>query len=164
VRELLAVALVLLLLGFLLVVVASRKRRGKGLGPGETVALDDVTLFSEKLKLVGRPDRIVRTDDGLIPEEWKGSKRVYPSHRAQLGVYFLLVEEEYGERPPYGVVVLGDGSRVRVENTEALRTEVLDVAEKIREHRRKIGEEIPVSQPAWKCRACGQRGNCRQGR
>jgi CRISPR-associated exonuclease Cas4 len=161
-RELVAVALVLLLLGIALVVVTSRRRRGRGLGPGETVALDDVTLFSERLKLVGRPDRIVRTDEGLIPEEWKPSKKVYPSHRAQLGAYFLLIEEEYGERPPYGVVVLCDGSRVRVENTEALRLEVLAIAEKLREHRRKIEEEIPVSQPAWKCRGCGQRGNCRQ--
>jgi CRISPR-associated exonuclease Cas4 len=160
--ELLAVALVLLLLGIALVVVTSRRRWGRGLGPGETVALDDETLFSSRLKLVGRPDRLVRTDEGLIPEEWKPSKRVYPSHRAQLGAYFLLVEEEYGERPPYGVVVLGDGSRVRVENTEALRSEVLAVAAKIREHRRKIAAEIPVSQPAWKCRGCGQRGNCRQ--
>jgi CRISPR-associated exonuclease Cas4 len=120
---LLFVALVLALLGWLLIVVSARGREGRGLGPGETVALDDLSLFSERLMLVGRPDRLVRTEEGLIPEEWKPSKKVYPSHRAQLGAYFLLIEEEYGERPPYGVVVLGDGSRVRVENTEALRLE-----------------------------------------
>jgi CRISPR-associated exonuclease Cas4 len=67
------------------------------------------------------------------------------------------LEEAYGERPPFGVVVLGDGLRVEVENTEALRLEVLAIAEKIRERRRAIGEEIPVQQPAWKCRICGQR-------
>lgn len=160
---LIVVALVLALLGWLLIVLSTRGREGRGLGPGETVALDNVTLCSERLKLIGRPDRLVRTEEGLIPEEWKPSKRVYPSHRAQLGAYFLLVEEEYGERPPYGVVVLGDGSRVRVENTEALRSEVLDIAQKIREHRARIREEIPVNSPAWKCRACGQRGNCSQG-
>src|SRR3954451_10497234 len=143
--EALSVALVLGLLGLLLVVFAVRGRRKRGLGSGETVALDDVTLFSERLKLVGRPDRIVRQDGTLIPEEWKSSKRVNQGHRLQLGAYFLLIEEEYGERPPFGVVVLGNGSRVEVENTEALRSEVLAIAETIREHRARLREEIAVS-------------------
>ena len=136
--------------------------RIRGLGSGETVALDNVTLYSERLRLVGRPDRIVRDSERFIPEEWKSSKKVSHGHRLQLGAYFLLIEEEYGERPPFGVVVLGDGSRVEIENTEALRSEVLAIAEKIRERRRAIVEEIPVRQPAWKCRMCGQRGNCGQ--
>lgn len=160
--ELLAFALVLGLVGLLLVVVASRWRAARGLASGDAVALDDLTLFSERLKLVGRPDRIVRQGGSLIPEEWKSAKRVSRGHRLQLGAYFLLIEEEYGERPPFGVVVLGDGSRVEVENTEALRSEVLAIAEEIRERRRVLGDEIPVRQPAWKCRICGQRGNCGQ--
>ncbi len=134
--ELLAVALALAVLGLLLVVFAVRGRWKRGLGSGETVALDDVTLYSARLKLIGRPDRIVRKGETLIPEEWKSSKRVNRGHRLQLGTYFILIEEEYGVRPPFGVVVLGDGSRVQVENTERLRSEVLSVAEKIREHRR----------------------------
>src|SRR3954454_18171961 len=146
--QLLAVALVLGLLGLLLVVFAKRGRRERGLGSGRTVALDDVTLFSERLKLVGRPDRIVRQGDTLIPEEWKSSKRVNDGHRLQLGAYFLLIEEEFGVRPPFGVVVLGDGSRVEVKNTDDLRSKVLGVAERIRERRRAIHEEIPVRQPA----------------
>src|SRR5215210_327239 len=162
--ELLAVALVLGLLGLLLVVLSKRGRAVRGLGSGETVALDDVTLFSERLKLVGRPDRVVRQGEHLIPEEWKSGKRVSDGHKLQLGTYFLLIEEKYGVRPPFGVVVLGDGKRVKVENTERLRSEVLAVAQKIREHRAKIRTEILVRQPAAKCRVCGQRGNCGQAR
>lgn len=162
--DLLSVALVLGLLGLLLVVLAVRGRRSRGLGHGETVTIDDVTLFSERLKLVGRPDRIMRQGKSLIPEEWKSAKRVTDGHKLQLGTYFLLIEEEYGVRPPFGVVILGDGSRVQVENTERLRSEVLAVAQKIREHRAKIREEILVRQPAAKCRVCGQRGNCGQAR
>ena len=160
--ELLSVAVGLAVLGVLLVVVSWRLRHERGLGPGATVVLDDRTLISERLKLVGRPDRIIRQGDTLIPEEWKSAKRVREGHRLQLGTYFLLIEEEFGVRPLFGVVVLGDGSRVEVKNTERLRLEVLAVAERIREHRRRIDEEIPVSQPAAKCRACGQRGNCGQ--
>src|SRR5947209_14694803 len=105
-----AVALGLLGLGLLL--VARRVRRVRGLGAGETVALDDVTLYSPRLRLVGRPDRIVKQGGTYIPEEWKSARRVRHGHRLQLGAYFLLIEEEYGVRPPFGVVVLGDGIRV----------------------------------------------------
>src|SRR3954468_19956127 len=151
---LIAVGLVLGLLGLLLVVLSKGGRERRGLGSGRTVALDDVTLYSERLKLVGRPDRIVRQGEWLIPEEWKSSKRVNQGHRLQLATYFLLIEEEFGVRPPHGGVVLAGGGRVPVKNTEGLRAEVLSVAEKIREHRRKSQEEIPVRQPAAKCRAC----------
>ncbi len=160
IARLFAAALVLALLGLLLVVLSWLGRKARGLGSGKTVALDNVRLFSEVYGLVGRPDRIVRDGGHLIPEEWKSSRKVSHGHRLQLGAYFLLIEEEYGERPPFGVVVLGDGSRVQVENTEALRSEVLSIAEKMRERRRALGEEIPVRQPAWKCRMCGQRENC----
>lgn len=162
--QLLAVALVLGLLGALLVVLSKRRRAARGLGSGETVALDDVMLFSERLRLVGRPDRIVRQGGSLIPEEWKSAKRVSHGHRLQLATYFLLIEEQYGERPPFGVVVLGNGSRVEVKNTERLRSEVLSIAERIRAARRALREEIPVRQPAAKCRMCGQRENCGQAR
>src|SRR4051812_10384760 len=81
IARLFAVALVMGLLGLLLVVLSKRGRGLRGLGSGETLALDDVTLFSERLKLVGRPDRIVRQGGSLIPEEWKSAKKVSHGHR-----------------------------------------------------------------------------------
>ena len=160
--ELLTLALALGAVGLVLVVLSWRERRGRGLGSGETVALDDVTLFSERLNLVGRPDRLVRHGEHVIPEEWKSAKRVSEGHRLQLATYFLLIEDEYGVRPPFGVVVLGDGTRCRVKNTERLRSKVLAIASRIRGHRRALRKEIAVRQPAGKCRVCGQRRNCRQ--
>jgi CRISPR-associated exonuclease Cas4 len=151
-------------LGLILLLVSRRSRAARGLGVDETFALDNVTLYSERHRLVGRPDRIVKTGDDYIPEEWKSSKRVSHGHRLQLGVYFILIEEAYGVRPPFGVVVLGDGSRVEVKNTDALRAEVLAVAAEIHEHRAKLTDMIPVHQSANKCRACGQRANCGQAR
>lgn len=155
-------ALVLALLALLLLLVAKRARTTRGLGSGETVALDDVTLYSARLKLAGRPDRILKRGGTYIPEEWKSSRRVSHGHRLQLGTYFILIEERYGVRPPFGVVVLGDGSRIEVPNTDALRSEVLSIAAQIRELRRKVTSPIPVTQPAHKCRRCGQRANCVQ--
>jgi CRISPR-associated exonuclease Cas4 len=120
-----------------------------------------IAIDSDRNRLFFRGFRLYSS---FLVQCYSEAKRVNDGHRLQLGTYFLLMEEEYGERPPFGVVVLGDGSRVEVENTEALRSEVLAIAEKIREHRRKMREEIPVRQPAWKCRVCGQRGNCGQAR
>ena len=62
--------------------------------PSLTVALDDRTLYSDRLKLVGRPDRLVREGEWIVPEEWKSSKRVGDGHRLQLATYFLLIEED----------------------------------------------------------------------
>jgi CRISPR-associated exonuclease Cas4 len=158
----LLVAFVLATLGLGLLLYAVRARAARGLGRGKTIALDDVTLYSERLKLVGRPDRIVKEGNTYIPEEWKSAKRVSHGHRLQLGAYFILIEEKYGVRPPYGVVVLGDGSRVTVQNTDALRADVLAIAEAIRVRRARLTQPVPVSQPANKCRRCGQRANCSQ--
>jgi CRISPR-associated exonuclease Cas4 len=149
--------------GLLLIAWALRTRKNRGLGAGKTEALDDLVLVSQALKLVGRPDRITRQGEFLIPEEWKPSaRRIYPGHRLQVIAYCLLVEEHFGVRPPHGVVVLAGGKRVEVPNTEELQAEVLTVAARIREHRQNIREEIPVRQPAAKCCACGQLSHCRQ--
>jgi CRISPR-associated exonuclease Cas4 len=103
-------------------------RRDRGLGEERTVALDNVMLTSRRLGLTGRPDRLVKADGTIIPEEWKSSRRVWPSHRAQMGTYFLLIEEELRIRPTHGFIVLGDGTRHRIENTSELRAYVLELS------------------------------------
>jgi CRISPR-associated exonuclease Cas4 len=132
----------LALFGLALVVRALWTRRARGLGAGQTVALDNVTLFSKEHLLVGRPDRIVKQGGSLVPEEWKSSKKVEAWHIAQLGTDFILIEETYRVRPPYGVIVLGDGARKRIKNTEALRRRVLGVARRIREARPRLDSEV----------------------
>ena len=81
-----------------------------------------------------------------------------------MACYFLLIEEELRVRPTHGFVVLGDGTRQRVENTEELRAWVLGLAGQIRAARARVGEAIPVDPRPGQCCACGQRGNCRQAR
>ncbi len=162
---LLAASVVVAVLGLVLAAWSLAARKARGLTYGKTLSLDSVTLTSKSLGLTGRPDRVVRHGGSLIVEEWKSKpKRLYPSHRSQMGVYFLLVEEHYGEGPSHGVVVLGDGMQERVENSEALRNQVLEIVDKIRDARQSIGTEIPVSPPSWLCRGCGQRNRCRQSR
>ena len=155
------IAAVALLIGFLLILAGKSGRERRGLADAPTVALDNRTLYSARYGLAGRPDRIV---EGHIPEEWKSARRLYDSHRAQIAVYFILIEEETGVRPPHRFIVTGDGTRHRVEDSPELRSWVLGVADQIRAARRQVAETIRVSSPAAKCRACGQRGNCGKAR
>ena len=148
------------LLGLALFLGAWRRRTRAGLGHGQTVSLDDMLLVSHRYRLSGRPDRIVKKGGRYIPEEKKPGRKVYDAYRAQMGVYLLLIEEQYGIRPPYGVLVLGDGRRVKIPNTSALRARVLAIAERIRQHRQRIDFPLPPPSNPRQCRGCGQRRHC----
>ena len=82
----------------------------------------------------------------------------------QMGVYFLLIEDQFGVRPPHGFIVLGDGSRHRVENDERLRAWVLALAGQIRVAREQLDTPIPVRPVPGQCRPCGMRDACTQAR
>lgn len=157
-------AILLLAIGLALVLRGRGARGRHGLSPGRTLELDGRTLHSERYGLSGRPDRIFDDDGMAIPEEWKSSYRVHDSHIAQMGVYFILMEEETGVRPLYGVIATGSGRREVVPNTDELRAWVLDVADQIRAAREEIEQMIPVNQPPAKCRACGMRRRCGQAK
>lgn len=157
-------AVLALVLGLWLMLVGRGMRNRRGLGGGKTVSLDRVTLTSRRLGLNGRPDRLIKTDGTIIVEEWKSARSVRDSHRAQLGAYFLLVEEVLRIRPMHGCIVLGDGTRERVENTAELRGWVLRVAGQIRAARARVGEPIAVDPRPGQCRPCGLRGHCGQAR
>jgi CRISPR-associated exonuclease Cas4 len=111
--------------GLLLILGGQAMRRHRGLGAGKTTALDNLLLISRRLGLMGRPDRLVKADGTIIVEEWKSARGFWPSHRAQIGCYFLLIEEELRIRPTHGFIVCGDGTRHRIDNTEELRKWVL---------------------------------------
>jgi hypothetical protein len=60
----------------------------------ETEPDPDGALHTERNGLAGRPDCIVRQVVMNIPVASKASPRVYHSRRAQMGVFFLLIEED----------------------------------------------------------------------
>jgi CRISPR-associated exonuclease Cas4 len=157
-------AFLALLLGLWLMLAGRGMRRRRGLGGGKTVSLDKVTLTSHRLGLTGRPDRLIKADGSIIVEEWKSARKLRPWHRAQMGCYFLLVEEELRIRPSHGFIVCGDGTRHRIDNTDALRAWVLDLAGQIRAARAVVNQPIPVNPVPGQCRPCGMRGHCGQAR
>jgi CRISPR-associated exonuclease Cas4 len=153
-----------LLLGLLLLALGKGIRQRRGLGAGRTVSLDRVVLTSRRLGLTGRPDRLIKAGGTIIVEEWKSARSSREWHRAQMGAYFLLVEEELRIRPSHGFLVGGDGTRYRIDNTDELRAWVLELARKIRVARRKINTQIPVNPRPGQCRPCGMRRLCGQAR
>ncbi len=120
-------------------------------------------LISERYGLVGRPDYLVRTREGIVPIEAKSGKcpaggRPYESNLYQLAAYCLLVEETTGARVPYGVIRYSD-CEVEVEFTEELREETVLLLEEMREARRL--ENVHRShQDARRCAGCSMRGVC----
>jgi len=81
-----------------------------------------------------------------------------------MGCYFLLIEEELRIRPTHGFIVLGDGTRHRVENTAELRASVLDIADQIRAAWAKLSEPIAVNLRPGQCRKCGMLEHWRQAK
>jgi CRISPR-associated exonuclease Cas4 len=161
-------SIVLILAAFAIVVAlfvrerAEWSRRARGFTPGRTVALDSRMLRSPALGLSGRPDRLLEENGYVIPEEWKSGGRLRPWHEAQLGVYFLLIEEEFGLRPPHGYVVCGEGVRYRVDNTDALRHWVLATVERMRAAWGEPLQALHVVPRPEQCAPCDMRDYCRQ--
>ncbi len=111
-------------------------------------------LRDYRLRLVGKPDYIVRENGALIPEEVKSAHaaRPYESDVIQLGTYFLLIEANYGTQPPYGRLRYANQT-FTIQNTDALRADVLAARDRylaVRDH-----GEPPTSHPApGLCRRC----------
>jgi len=134
--QLMIIAFALLLIAVACLLLAKTLRRRSGLPAGEIVyedtsGDDSEVLVSETYGLCGKPDYLLEEDDGLVPVEVKSGQsprngRPYPSHLMQLAVYFLLVEDVLEEDAPYGLIRYRDRT-LRIENTDELREELLDV-------------------------------------
>ena len=134
-----------------------------GMREVEVLSRDQQLLTSTRLGLSGRPDRLVRLRNGMvIPYEMKSAQRLYEGHRIQVAAYLLLVEEAYGKRPPYGVVALRDGSKIKIRNTAKLRRWARHIAKQIDEQMQDLQAPIRVSATPAKCRTCSVREVCQQ--
>lgn len=141
----------------------SRGQR-RGLVTGKTVSLDRATLISYRYGLTSRPDRLIQSGGSIIVEEWKFARTLRPWHRVQMGVYFVLIEDQLRIRPSHGFIVCGVGARYRIDNDEALRVYVLDLAGKIRRARVAVDQPIPVMPKSGQCWQCGMREHCGRAR
>lgn len=163
-----ALVLAMLILALLTWAVANARLRQSGV-PAGTVILQDVNrrravarpLISQRYGLVGKPDYLVDTADGLVPVEVKSRRspnaEPHPSDVAQLMAYCLLVEDVFQSRPPIGILAYSDRHH-RIPYTPAAKDNIVrmlsemidaDAAEIHRSHSRR-----------GRCLRCGFRGVC----
>ena len=120
-------------------------------------------LFSDRYRLTGRPDYLVRTRRGVVPVEVKSGTsppQPYLAHILQLAAYCLLVEEQEGRAPPYGILKYRDQA-FEIDFTSGLRSELLDMIDDIRYDLRAHDVERSHDEPA-RCQGCGYREQCKQ--
>jgi CRISPR-associated exonuclease Cas4 len=155
-------------LGLWLLTRSGAVRRQAGMPPGRVTYVDtgawdrcERPLFSNRHRLTGRPDYLVRLPNGIVPVEVKSGpapKQPYPAHILQLAAYCLLVEEQESHPPPYGILKYDDRA-FELDYTPTLRAELLDSLEAIRRdlHARHVARSH--QQPA-RCAGCGYRARC----
>jgi len=117
-------------------------------------------LFSSKYGLVGKPDFILHTKDGLIPLEIKHAnkpRQPYFSHVMQLISYCLLIEEVKGEKPKYGFIQYKDGKPFSIPYTYNMKSFLIKTMEEMRQHIN--SGKCPEPARKYKCKKCSERDN-----
>jgi CRISPR-associated exonuclease Cas4 len=147
-----------------------RASRQAGLPDGAIVYQDTAdsgsmvaALVSHRHGLVGRPDYLIETDQGVVPVELKNSRcpprGPFDNHVAQLMGYCLLVEDSMGKTVPEGVLRYQD-REIRVPFTREQREWVCGIVLAVRAA--KGGAPVRRShQISQKCRGCSVRSSCR---
>jgi CRISPR-associated exonuclease Cas4 len=129
----------------------------------ERGARQEKPLLSHRHALVGRPDYLVQTEEGIVPVEAKSancpaSGVPYASHLMQLACYCLLVEETMEASVPFGVIRYRN-QQLRVDYTDELRESLLELLAEMREARQ--AEDVHRShEEAARCAACSYREIC----
>lgn len=175
--------IILLLITLVSHVAARRASRQTGLPRGELLYSDtgfpvgrisaieknqqgvkqEKPLISKTYGLIGKPDYLVRTDEGIIPVEVKSTKcpangRAYDSHIMQLAAYCLLVEDLIETSVPYGIIRYAD-REIFIDYTPELRDELIMLLEEMREAFE--AEDVHRShEDARRCSGCSMREVC----
>jgi CRISPR/Cas system-associated exonuclease Cas4 (RecB family) len=167
-------ALLALVIGALLLRQSQHLRLEMGLPHGEVFSQDHVgqpmrarTLVSRRYGLRGTPDCLIRTRDGIVPVELKrtahppSGEGVYPNHMIQVLAYCVLVEENYREPVPYGLVLYGGNEARKVYLTEDRLAWLIGVMDELR-HAQSGGEKDRSHEQSGRCLGCGLREKCNQ--
>ena len=157
----------LIVLAVALSVLVFTKQRHHPLPDGQVVyqdveseRLNPQVLVATRAGLIGKPDYILRTREGLVPVELKPSRkarRPYESDLYQLAAYCVLVEEHYGEAPPYGILQYAH-QRFTLTYTPQVKADVQFIVEQVRRGRQ---HEPPRNHhEPRRCRTCAYAASC----
>jgi CRISPR-associated exonuclease Cas4 len=117
--------------------------------------------MSEKYGLSGRPDFVLEIGGQLVPGDLKTGrtpKGPLFSHILQVAAYCLLISEDSGKRPPYGLLRY-EGMEHEIEFTAELESILLGKLEEMRGIL-KSGEAHRNHNRPGKCATCSRRASC----
>ena len=144
-------------------------RQESGVPKGKIIYSDDEAwfpnsepLYAHDIQLVGKPDYLVEQADGsIVPVEVKSSRAPaspWEGHILQLAAYCLLVEEQYGSRPDYGIIQYKDKA-FAIDYTEEIEDDLLDLLAEMRQDQR--AHDLERSHNDWQlCASCGMNQYC----
>jgi CRISPR-associated exonuclease Cas4 len=142
-------------------------RRRAGLPRGQVIYTDmdgweeSEPLYAPRYGLAGKPDYLLRLGRQVIPVEVKPGRRAdepYDADVMQLAAYCLLVEEEWGRPPAYGLLRYREQT-FRIPYNGRLRRALLATLDDMR--RDLTRRDVPRSHDdATRCRFCGHREHC----
>jgi len=117
-------------------------------------------LFSRRYRITGKPDYIVKKNNQYIPIEVKSGSNQQPhkNHILQLATYCQLIEENYGNFVPYGIIVYSN-SDFKIPFNPSLRFELESVIKKMRSVLKNKIVVLNHEDPS-KCRYCSMRIYC----
>lgn len=150
--------------------VAWRLQRRTGL-PNVRVRYDDASagrpvekaLVSHRYRLTGRPDYLLEVRGRLVPVEVKPTRQATQPRDAdvmQLAAYCLLVEEEFDEPPPYGILRYANQSW-EIPWNDVSRARLLALLAEMEGAQQARDVARSHNQPA-RCQGCSQRDHCNQ--
>jgi len=149
---------------------SNRQQKAAGLPGGRVVYTDthgwgkvEKPLYYSALGLTGKPDYLIEKNGQIIPVEVKSGhapESPYDSHIFQLASYCLLVEKNYGKRPPYGIIHY-ENRDFAVDYTRELESALMDLLAEMRQDELKREVDRSHNQAA-RCKGCGYRNVCDQ--
>ena len=118
-------------------------------------------LFSKKYMIAGKPDYIIKNNSRYIPVEFKSGNHSYPmkNHVLQLAAYCQLIEDNYNDFVPFGVLVYNNNSDFKIPFDPKTRYELENTVKKMRYILRTENISLNHSD-SNKCKTCSMKNNC----
>jgi CRISPR-associated exonuclease Cas4 len=166
------IPLILAALAIILLLIGLKLKNSSGLPSGRVVYADTdqlqalpKPLFDPNLKLVGKPDYVIRQRDGsLVPIDFKSMNaptKPYDSHIYQVLAYCYLIEQTQAQKPSHGLIRYLDKS-FGVPYGDEDKASFLELINTVRETENCATAPTRSHQQSARCKACGYKDICDQ--
>ena len=121
--------------------------------------ISEMELTSEELGLKGRADRVMISEDSIVPFELKTrlADKVWPSDEVQLTCYGMMLEEKYGKKVPLGILESGN-KKHEIVIDEKKKKEVVKLIGEVKEVLN--GKNLRFPSSFGKCQSCPWKKEC----